>query len=1035
MNFSKLSIQKPVLTVMLNLVLIVFGFISYQQLSVSRLPNVEFPAVSIVTTYLGGDPKTIDSSITSPLETAVHGVTGLKRIVSSSTPNLSVISLQFNLNKNLDAAFNEVQAKVNQFLPNLPKGVDTPVVYKVQLDNDPIIFIAVTGDRPLVELTQFAETNIKKRLETIDGIGSTNIYGAQKRTIRIELDLNRLAAFNITTEDVMHAFSQEYVQIAGGFILNKTTEHLINLDLEFHSPEKLGELIVAYRDNLAIKLRDVATVIDGINPPRKLATSDNKPAVILGFTRSSGGNTVAIIEEIRKRLNNEIIPTLPAGIQVTVPLDDSTIIEQMVDELYKHIWLGTLLASVVVWIFLRNLISTLIVAVTIPISLFGALFSMYLTGYTINITTLLSLLLLIGIVVDDAIVIVENVYHHLERNEITGHTHVNTADATEQVMFAVVASTVTIVAIFAPVIFMGGIIGRFFESFAVVVTVGVLISLFVAITLTPMLCARFLRVSHTKYEFYERIEKFLSYIDAEYQKVLVNALASPKKILGIVFAICLICMSFSVLIGTEFLPTDDESRFRIDFSTPDGSNIDYTRQKAEEIERLVLKQPGVKNVFSYIDSFGDSFTNEGRIYVRLLPENKRSDKQITIINNLQRAFSNLSGVQAVASAIPVVTTGFRPEPLSFAIQGPDYDRINELAIQLKETLSKNPEYGLIYLDAKTNLPEYILIIDRLRAQSLGISAEEIGQTIAVLGGGYDIANYSDQKGGGERYKIRLASKAGQVTQPIDLSQIYLRNSTNGQAVRLDTVARLEASSIPGQINRADLQYATSLYVTPKKSLGRAMQITTEEANKVLPLGYQMVFQGQADSFTETTTVIESTLILALILVYMVLASQFNSFIQPFIIMMAQPLAIVGALVALVLTHTTINIFSMIGFVLLMGLVSKNSILLIDLANQKRKIYGGNINIALLDACPQRLRPILMTSLTVILAMLPSAFGTGAGANGYSSLAIAVIGGMISSTLLTLIVVPCTYSLVEYKLEEWRNKKVKAEFKPKPAQPT
>jgi len=1027
MNLPQLSIRRPVLVLMLSGALMLFGMIGYKNIGLSRLPNVDFPMISILTTYVGADPQIIDASITSTIENAVNGISAIKTIQSFSLANVSMIIVEFELQKNLDSAFNEVQARVNQILSELPREIDPPIVSKVQLDSQPIAWVAVTGDRTLPELSEYATTKLQKRLETIDGIGSVAIYGQQQRTLRVELDLSRMAAFQITTTDVLAAFSAEHIQLAGGFIINKTTEHLLNLDLEFHSALNLADLIVSSRDGLPIKLHDIAKVIDGANPPRKLARINNKPAVILGFKRTAAGNIVQIIDEIRHRLDTEIIPTLPAGIKVSMPLDDAEYIEKMVGSLTDHLWIGTLLASLIVWIFLRNFRSTLIIAITIPISLLGAIFSMYLCGYTMNVITLLSLLLLIGIVVDDAIVILENIYKRQER--YTSNRETSAIEGTEEVMFAVLASTFTIIAIFAPVIFMSGIIGRFFESFAVVVTVGVLISLFVAVSLTPMLCSRFLQVTHNEKHsvVYDRLEQFFIYIETQYQRLLVHALGAPKTVIALTGLVCLFSFLLLLTLGSEFVPIEDEGRFMINVTTPIGSNIEYTDKKLHQVEDIIRKQAGIENIITYIDNFGDSYTNIATIFVKLQPFDKRTVSQKKVIADLREPLSKLDGIDAIALPVPVVGSGARGEPLQFAIEGPDFEKAVALAKQLMVQLENTPHFGAVFLDTNLHAPEYKLVIDRVRAQSLGLTAAEIGRTLAVLGGGYDVARYSDEKGHGERYKIRLASLAGEMNQPDDLSQIYVRGTPRdggagaGDLVRLDTVAHLESSSGPSKITRGGLQYSAEMFANPKISLGDAITLTQSLSKDLLPLDYHLVLRGQADVLVNTTQVIKMTLILALILVYMVLASQFNSFSQPLIIMVAQPLAMAGAIYALFLTHSTINIYSMIGIVLLMGLVAKNSILLIDLTNERRKVFANNINLALLDACPQRLRPVLMTSLTVILAMLPSAIGLGAGSEGNAPLAIAVVGGMIFSTFLTLLVVPCVYSKVEYQFDEWRNK--------------
>ena len=522
MTLPELSIKRHVLAFMLSGGLVLFGLIAYQRLGIDRFPYIEFPIVAITTTQPGANPEVIDASITNIIETQVNSVPGIEHIQSSSSPGVSMVGITFDLDKNIDVAFNEVQAKVNQVLRQLPRDVDPPIVAKVETNAQPIMWLALQGDRTQQQLNQYAQNVVKKRLETISGVGEVRLGGKRDRTIRVNLDPARMAAFTVTTKDLIDAFGKEHIQLPGGFLVSDKTENLLKLDLEFHKPADLETLIVVYRDGAPVRLRDIAVVEDGLADYRQLARFNGKPAIGLGIVKVANTNTVAIINAIKQRLDTEIIPQLPPGMTIKIASNDALFIQQMVDALKSHLLEGTLLAALVVLIFLKSLRSTLIVAVAIPVSLLGAIAVMYFAGYTFNSLTLLALLLLIGVVVDDAIVVLENIFRH--REKIDPDPVSSAINGSREVVFAVLAATLSLVAIFAPVIFMGGIIGKFFKSFAVVVTFGVLVSLFVSLTLTPMLCSRYLKVEKQHGRLYLALDGYFNRLDNFYRSMLSLAL-------------------------------------------------------------------------------------------------------------------------------------------------------------------------------------------------------------------------------------------------------------------------------------------------------------------------------------------------------------------------------------------------------------------------------------------------------------------------------------------------------------------------------
>ena len=1020
MTLPELSIKRHVLAYMLSAVLVLFGLVAYGRLGVDRFPDIEFPVISITTVMPGANPEIVDASITNVIETVVNSIPGIDHIQSVSSPGVSIVAISFNLNKDVDVAFNEVQAKVNQVLRQLPNDADPPIVAKVEIGATPIMWLALQGDRTQQQLNQYARNVIKKKLETIDGVGEVRLGGKRDRNIRVNLDLARMAAHQITAQDLITAFHNEHLQLPGGFLVNQRSEDMIKLDLEFHNLAELGQLLVAWRDGAPIRLRDIAELEDGLEDYRQVARFNGEPAIGLGIVKIANTNTVAIIDEVKRRLDSEIIPQLPPGMTIRIASDQSTFILEMILALQEHLILGTLLAALVVFVFLKSLRSTLIIAVAIPVSLFGAIAVMYFAGFTFNTMTLLALLLLVGVVVDDAIVVLENIYRH--REHLDSDPQSAAIHGTNQVVFAVLAATLALVSIFAPVIFLGGIIGRFFQSFAVVVTFGVMVSWFVSMTLTPMLCSRYLDVKKKHGKLYYVFEHMFEAMETAYRKLLALALDHRWLVLLITTAIVLSSGFFFSRVGKGFVPEEDEGRFMVVMKTPLGSNIDYTLSRLQQVEEVLARHPEIDSFFSAVGLGQAGQVNQGMAFVNLKPRTGRSQHQSAIVAQVRSELFRIPGAQAFAMQVPIVG-GQRGEPLQFAVTGLNLQETARLADGLRERLSAIPELGRVDLDLQLNLPQLEPHIDRLRAADLGLSTRDIASAVFLLASGSDIAKYNDIPGDGERYDVRIKAQEGSLSDVEDLKRIYLRNQ-QGAMIRLDSVVDFERTLGPATIGRLDLQYSAMFYASPTIPLGEAVNRVRDEAAQLLPLGYTVKFLGQAEEFAKTVGYMALAFSLAIILLYMVLASQFNSFLQPLIIMMAQPLAMIGGVAGLWLFSHSLNIYSMIGLVLLLGLVAKNSILLVDLTNQLRG-EGREINAALLEACPIRLRPVLMTSLTVILALVPAATGLGAGADTNGPLAVAVIGGMLTSTLLTLVVIPAVYSLAEHGVARLRRRRAQA----------
>ena len=1013
-SLPEFFIQRNVFAYMLSGVLLLFGLIAYDRIGVDRFPKVNFPIISIQTVLPGASPEIVDSSVANLIETTVNSVPGIEYIQSTSAPGVSLVIIRFGLEKNVDIAFNEVQAKVNQVLPELPKEADPPVVAKVEFGALPVMWLALTGDRTLQQLNQYARNYIKKRLETIDGVGEVRLGGERKRTIRVNLDPDRMAAFGIAANDVIGAFASEHIRMQGGFLVSGEQEKLVKLDLEFHDPRELEQLIVAYPQGAPIRLSDIADIVDGLEDHRKFASFSGLPTVGIGIVKVDNANTVAVVNEVERRLRDEILPALPPGMKLDIAYSDADLIEEIVAALEEHIVLGTLLTALVVLVFLKSLPSTLIIAAAVPVSLLGGVAVMYFAGFTFNAMTLLGLLLLIGIVVDDAIVVLENIFRQMELGETDPVTAARRGS--RQVVFAVLAATMTLVSIFAPVIFMEGIIGSFFMSFAVVVTVGVMVSLFVSLSLTPALCARHLSYSSEHGPLYRNIERMFRALDEAYRRLIGSGLKHRKLVLLAAFLAVLTSGFFFSQVDKGFMPEEDEGRFVIAVKAPLGSSIEYTESKIRDIEKILQEYPSITTSFATIGEDSARQVSQASIVVNMQHWDDRDIGQGEVMETLRERFREIPGIETFVTEVPQVG-GMRGDPLQFVLRGPDLERVAELAAALRQKLMEDPEIGNLDLLLQLELPQLEMAPNRERIRDLGLTTRDVALAVNVLSGGYDVARYNDEPGDGERYDVRLKAGEGSLQQAPDLSRIYLRTPA-GDLVRLDNLVEMERSLGPAVVSRYDLQYSAQFLGTPRMAEAAAITYVEETARAMLPPGYGVQMIGRSSEFGKTVYYMLFAFVTALILVYMVLASQFNSFVQPLIIMVAQPLAIIGGVGALWIVGHSLNIYSMIGLVLLVGLVAKNSILLVDLTNQMRE-EGMGINEALLAACPVRMRPVLMTSATVILALLPAAVGLGAGSDTNGPLAVAVIGGMVSSTLLTLVVVPSLYSLVEHRMERFR----------------
>ncbi|MAJ29895.1 MAG: acriflavin resistance protein [Gammaproteobacteria bacterium] len=1014
MSLPEVSVRRFVFAVMINLVIVLFGLISVNRISIDRSPDIDFSLISVTTILPGANPDVVDSSVTNIIESSVNSIPGIDDVRSRSAPGVSNVFIQFLLEKDLDIAFNEVQSKVGQINSQLPDDAETPIISKIETGEIPIIWLALRGNRTLQDLSVYAKNTVKRKLETINGVGSVVIGGEQERNIRVNLDFDRMSAFGITVQDIVMAFKNEHIKLPGGFLIDNSKEDLLKLDLESHNVEEIENIIVTYDQNRAIKLKDIAEVKDDVKDLRSMGRFNGDPSIGIGVTKIRGENTVEIIEKVKTKIKSDIEPTLPAGMTLDIGTDDSSYIYELISGLGQNIFIGFIVASLIVLLFLRSYSSMAIVSITIPVSLFGAVFIMYAFGLTLNTMTMLALLLLIGIVVDDAIVVLENAQRNLNEDTPEERIRASIIGANE-VFLPIVSSTLVLVALFTVVFFMEGIAARFFRSFGVVVSTGVLVSTFVALTLTPTLASKFLKTKKESNRIFDGFNQRFNAIENRYREMIEWSLSEKKKVLSYAsFFIVLSFIGFTQLSG-GFFPEEDEGQFTITVKTPVGTGIDYTNDRLSLVERLLEEYEDIESYFTIMGSGIESqAVNIGVIYVRLMPSNVRSFKQYELIPILRERLNKIPGIKAFPAPMSFAS-GTRGEAMQFTVSGPDLNILNESINVFLNKLAETPELGDVDSSIELNLPQVSLEINRELASEMGLSTRLIAEAANIFAGGIDVARFNDAIGDGERYKVRLKGEYDMSVD--DLDKIYLRTPSK-ELVRLDTVAQFKETVGPSEITRLDRMYSAYFYSDPTTSLSNAIQLIEDAAADTLPVGYEVGFFARAKEFKRTSNEMLFAFLTGLILVYMVLASQFNSFRQPLIVMISQPLAVIGGTLGIWIVGSDLNIFSMTGLVLLTGLVAKNSILLIDRTNQERE-KGLDIDEALLSACPRRLRPILMTSLTLILAMMMPALGIGSGVELSQPLAIAIVGGMISSTFLTLVIIPIVYSSAEKRKQRKR----------------
>ena len=1006
MTLSDLSIRNPVFAWMLMAALIIFGGLGFLRLGVSQMPDVDFPVVNVSVTLEGAAPEVMESDVADVIENAVMTVQGIKEVSSSSKQGRTEVTIEFELSRNIDAALQDVQTKVAQAQRDLPREIDPPIVTKTNPEDQPILWLAASGMRPPEYLSDLIKNQIKDQFQTVPGVGDVLLGGYRERSLRVWLDGRRLQAYGLTVSDVLDALRREHVEIPAGRIESAEREMNVRAEGEAPSVAEFGKIVVATRGDSQILLSDVAVVQDGLTDKRSVSRFKGLPALGMGIRKQRGTNAVEVGHAVKDKLE-QVRKTLPEGVDLGIAYDGTAPVEEAIHEIEFTIVLSVLLTGLVCWLFLGSLSSTFNVLLAIPTSIIGTFAAIYFLGFTLNTFTLLGLSLSVGIVVDDAIMVLENIYRHAERGASRLKASI---DGAREITFAAMAATAAIIAIFLPVAFMKGIIGKFFFQFGVTVSVAVAFSLLEALTLTPSRCSQFLSVGERATRFEKKIESGFERLTALYRRALKPCLHHRAAVLGVTLGLFLASLSILRWINSEFVPPQDIGRILARLQTPVGSSVDYTDALLRQCEEWVGARPEVLRYYAALGGFGGGDVNTAVLFITLKPRSERTVTQAQFMADMRRDLNQIPSLRVTIQDLSLGGfTAQRGFPVEFTVRGRDWGLLAENAGKIMEQMKTSPYFVDVDTDYMLGMPEVQVVPNRKLAADLGISMQSIGDTINALIGGVRAVKFKDQ---GKRYDVRVRLLAEQRLRPEDISSQLVR-TRGGDLVRLADLVRVEVKPSLLTITRRNKSRAIGIFanVAPGQSQARALAEVQQIARQVLPEGYQVVLSGSAQTFQESFASLIFALFLGLAVSYMVLASQFNSFVHPVTVLTALPFSFSGALLALWVTGKSLNVYSMIGIILLMGIVKKNSIIMVDYTNQLRRA-GREREQALLEACPVRLRPILMTSLSTIAGALPAAVSLGPGAELRQPMALAVIGGVVVSTGLTLFAVPAAYHLFD-----------------------
>ena len=1012
MSLSSTSIRRPVLSIVMSIVIVVFGIIGYTYLGVREFPSVDPPIITVSTNYIGANADVIESQITEPLEESINGIAGIRTLTSVSRDGRSTITVEFDIDIDLEAAANDVRDRVSRAQFNLPPDIDIPIVAKADADAFPIVFCGVQSNtRNLLQLSELANNVFKERFQTIPGVSSVQIWGEKKYSMRLWLDPAKLAAFSLSAVDVRNALNRENIELPSGRIEGDNTELSIRTVGRLSTVDEFNDLIIKEDAGGIVRLRDLGNAQLGAENERTVLKWNGIPMVGVVLVAQAGANNIAITDEFYKRLE-QLKKTLPSDITTLIGFDVTTYIKESITEVEQTIIVAFALVILIIFLFLRDWRTTVIPIIAIPISLIGAFFIMYLADFTINVLTLLGIVLAIGIVVDDAIIVLENIYVKIEdKMEPMEAARKGAAE----IFFAVISTTVALASVFMPVIFLQGLTGRLFREFGIVIAGSVIISSFVALTLTPMLSSRILKRREKHNVFYNMTEPFFVKLNETYKRHLTSFMQRKWVTLPAIVITLVITWILFQNTPTELAPIEDRSRITINAIAPEGATFEYMDFYMDNLIQVLRDSiPETEGIFSVTSpGFGaSSSVNSGFAGAILVEPHLRQRTQMQIADDVSPVIAKLTGARTFATQQQTIGGGRRGGlPVQFVIQAPNFEKLEEFLPKFLDEIRNYPIFTIVDANLKFNKPELKLSIDRQKARTLGVSTSDIAQTIQAAFSGQRFGFFIND---GKQYQVIGQFSRENRDAPIDLKSTYVKNN-RGELIQLDNVVFTEEQSAPPQLYRFNryVSATVSAGLAPGRTLGEGIETMNEIADKVLDETFATSLDGASKDFMESSSSLLFAFILALGLIYLVLAAQFESFRDPFIILFTVPLALAGALISIWYFGQTLNIFSQIGIIMLIGLVTKNGILIVEFANQ-RKAAGLEKTEAVISAAISRLRPILMTSLSTVLGILPIALALGAGSESRVSMGIAVIGGLIFSTFLTLFVVPAMYAYLSRK---------------------
>lgn len=1006
MSLSSLSIRRPVLASVMSIVIILFGVISFFYLGVREYPSVDPPIVTVSSSYVGANAEVIESQITEPLEESINGIAGIRTLTSVSREGRSTITVEFDLEVDLETAANDVRDRVSRAQGQLPADADPPTVTKADADRTPIVFLNVNSDRrDLLDLSYLADNIFKEQLQTIPGVSSIQIWGDKEYSMRLWMDPLKLSAYGVTPLDVQEALQRENVELPSGRIEGQTTELSVRTMGRLETAEEFNNLIIREEDGRKVRFRDIGTAELGPLNERTVLKRNGVPMVGVVAMPQPGSNQLDIAEEFFKRVER-IERDLPEDISLAIGFDTSEYIQQSVDEVEQTIFLALGLVIAIIFLFLRDWRTTLIPIIVIPIALIGAFFVMYVAGFSINVLTMLAIVLAIGLVVDDAIVVLENIYSKMEQGMPTVEAGII---GSKEIFFAVIATSLALVSVFLPILFLGGTTGRLFREFGVVIAGAVIISSFVALTLTPMLATKILSKGAKKNRFYEMTEPFFIKMNNAYKSSLESFMKMRWLAFVILAASFGLIALFYVGIPKELAPLEDRGQLRLFATGPEGASFEYMDNYVDRMIETVQDNVPELNAINTVTSPGfgaSSSTNSAFGFLTLVDKSERDRSQQEIADQLSNLMTDLSGAQTFVSQPQSIGNQRGGLPVQYVLQAQSLSQLEEVIPDFVQAANNHPAFNFAEVDLKFNQPEVQLSIDRDRARVLGVSVRDIARTLQLSLSGSRFGYFMID---GKQYEVIGQMERQYRNEPIDLRTISVR-SASGQQIQLDNLVTLRESSAPPQLFRFNrFNSATvSASLAPGYTIGDGIDAMNEIKEEVLPANFITDLSGPSRDFAESAASLNFIFGLALVLIYLVLAAQFESFRDPFIILFTVPLAIFGTLLSLWYFNQTLNIFSQIGAIMLIGLVAKNGILIVEFANQRQE-QGMSVMEAILDASAVRFRPILMTSISTILGILPIALALGAGAESRTSMGIAVIGGLLIGTFLTLYVIPAIYS--------------------------